>query len=250
MWHDPVILTVGAVAAIFAGISKGGFGSGAAFAASAMLALVAPPAVAVGVMLPLLMLIDLGALTAWWGRWSRRESVLLIAGGLPGVILGVLFWRIAPADVIRIAIGLVALGFVAWRVGSQNGWFRAGRIGAGAGPGLVAGTVSGFTSFVSHAGGPPAAVYMLGRGLSKEAYQGTTVIAFFAINVMKLPAYVGLGLIGRESLTLGAVLAPLALLGTWLGVLAHSVISEAAFFRIVYVLLTVTGAKLIWDGVS
>lgn len=250
MWHDPLILAVGALAALFAGISKGGFGSGAAFAASAMLALVAPPAVAVGVMLPLLMLIDLGALAAWWGRWSRREALLLIAGGLPGVILGVLFWRMAPADLIRVTIGLVALGFVAWHVASRRGWLRPAAPDSGATVGLAAGVASGFTSFVSHAGGPPAAVYMLGRGLSKELYQGTSVVVFFAINVMKLPAYVGLGLIGRESLALGTVLAPLALLGTWLGVRAHRAISETAFFRIVYALLVVTGAKLMWDGLT
>ena len=249
MWMDPTLLAVGALAAVFAGVSKGGFGSGAAFAAAAMLALVAPPAVAVGVMLPLLMLIDLGALAAWWGRWSRREAALLIVGGLPGVLLGVAFWRVAPADLIRIVIGLVALGFVVWHGATRRGAAPVAR-GGGRATGLLAGVVAGFTSFVSHAGGPPAAVYMLGRGLSKEAYQGTTVAVFFAINVMKLPAYVGLGLIGAESLKLGAVLAPFALLGTWLGVRAHRMISERAFFAVIYVLLSVTGAKLIWDGLA
>jgi len=45
-------------AVIFAGISKGGFGSGAAFASASILALVVPPGQALGIMLPLLMLID------------------------------------------------------------------------------------------------------------------------------------------------------------------------------------------------
>ena len=249
MWTDPVILSVGALAALFAGISKGGFGSGAAFAASALLALVAPPAVAVGVMLPLLMLIDLGALTAWWGRWSQREALLLIAGGLPGVLLGVAFWRVAPADLIRVVIGLVAIGFVVWHAWPRKAVVRTKGEG-GTAVGLAAGAISGFTSFVSHAGGPPAAVYMLGRGLAKEAYQGTTVIVFFAINVMKLPAYVSLGLVGAESLKLGAALAPFALLGTWTGVRAHRMLSERAFFRIVYVLLLAAGSKLVWDGLT
>ncbi|HAW47575.1 MAG TPA: hypothetical protein DCX34_10100 [Roseovarius sp.] len=47
------MLAVGAVAALFAGVPKGGFGSGAAFAGATILALVIPPGMALGIMLPL-----------------------------------------------------------------------------------------------------------------------------------------------------------------------------------------------------
>lgn len=47
------------VAVLFAGVSKAGFGSGAAFASAAVLALILPPVQALGLMLPLLMLVDL-----------------------------------------------------------------------------------------------------------------------------------------------------------------------------------------------
>ena len=46
-------------AIIFAAISKSGFGSSAAFAAAPILALVLDPAMALGVVLPLLMLVDI-----------------------------------------------------------------------------------------------------------------------------------------------------------------------------------------------
>ena len=49
-------IVLGALAAVFAGVSKGGFGSGAAFASVSVLALVLSPAQALGIMLPLLML--------------------------------------------------------------------------------------------------------------------------------------------------------------------------------------------------
>ena len=49
-------------AVLCAGISKGGFGSGAAFASASVLALVVDPGLALGVMLPLLMLIDVASL--------------------------------------------------------------------------------------------------------------------------------------------------------------------------------------------
>ena len=50
---------IAAPAVIFAGISKGGFGSGVAFVSAAILALVIEPGEALAIMLPLLMLIDL-----------------------------------------------------------------------------------------------------------------------------------------------------------------------------------------------
>ena len=59
---DFAFFAIAGAAVTFAGISKGGFGSGAAFAAAAILALVVEPAMALGIMLPLLMLIDFATL--------------------------------------------------------------------------------------------------------------------------------------------------------------------------------------------
>ena len=55
MW-DPSFLIISAGAVVFAGISKGGFGSGAAFVSAAILATIINPGQAIGIMLPLLML--------------------------------------------------------------------------------------------------------------------------------------------------------------------------------------------------
>ena len=55
---DLSFFMIAAPAVVFAGISKGGFGSGAAFVAASILALTLPPGLALGVMLPLLMLMD------------------------------------------------------------------------------------------------------------------------------------------------------------------------------------------------
>jgi len=51
---------------------------------------------------------------------------------------------------------------------------------------VIAGRVAGFTSFVSHAGGPSAAVCLLSRGLGKTGYQASTVAPFFALTYVLL----------------------------------------------------------------
>lgn len=247
---DPSFFAVAGPAVVFAGISKGGFGSGAAFASAAILALVMEPGAAIGIMLPLLMLIDLATLRPYWKRWNTHDAKVLILGSLPGVALGAGFYTVADADTLRLLIGAIALLFVAWQMAG-----RAGRIPIAGRPlpdwgGLLAGLAAGFTSFVAHAGGPAAAVYLLSKRPGKTEFQATTVIVFWVNNILKAVPYGMLGIFTAETLWADLWLAPFALIGTWLGVRAHFAIPERLFFGLTYVLLTVTGGKLVWDGLA
>jgi uncharacterized membrane protein YfcA len=237
-------------AVVFAGISKGGFGSGAAFAATPILALVVDPRLALGFMLPLLMLIDVATLRPYWRKWSWRDARLLMIGSLPGTALGVALYSVANADVFRFLIGAMAVGFVAFQLARARGLIRGAERPAGTVAGFVAGIVAGFTSFVSHAGGPPVAMYLLSQRLTKTAFQATTVLVFFVVNITKAAPYAFLGIFTAETLWANVLLAPAALAGAWLGVKAHRIVPERVFFGITYVLLAITGTKLIWDALA
>jgi uncharacterized membrane protein YfcA len=247
MTLDPLFFAMAVPAVLFAGISKAGFGSGAAFAAAPFLALILEPEAAVGLMLPLLMLIDATSLKPYWGKWHWPSARLLILGGLPGVALGALFWQWANADVLRLLIGTIALGFVAYQLFGTRLLVRGH---AGPAAGIVAGVASGFTSFVSHAGGPAAAVYLLSQNLTKTQYQSTTVLVFWVVNIAKAIPFTFLGIFTAETLMAGLYLIPAALLGTWIGVVAHRAIPERVFFAVTYIFLSVTGVKLIWDALT
>lgn len=245
---DLTFFMIAIPAVIFAGMSKGGFGSGAAFAATPILALVIDPRLALGLMLPLLMLVDVATLRPYWKKWSLADARLLILGAMPGIALGVVLYGIANADIFRFLIGIVALGFVSFQLARSRGLIHPPKRPAGTGLGLVAGFVAGFTSFVSHAGGPPVAIYMLSKGMPKTTYQATTVLVFWAINLVKAVPYAILGIFTAETLWANVLLAPAALVGAWLGVKAHHIVPERLFFGIAYVLLVATGSKLIWDA--
>ena len=247
---DLTFFLIAGPAVIFAGISKGGFGSGAAFAAASVLALVVEPGFALGIMLPLLMLIDVSTLKPYWGKWDREAAFLLVAGAIPGVFLGALLYKIAHPDVFRVLIGVISITFVLWQILSKKGLIRTAQAILPSWLGAVAGAVAGFTSFVSHAGGPPAAVYLLSKRLTKTQYQATTVLVFWAVNIAKFVPYALLGMFTTQTAVANLVLAPFALVGAWLGVKLHHLMPERAFFELTYVLLSVTGVKLIWDGVS
>ena len=233
-------------AVMFAGISKAGFGSGAAFAAAAVLALVVPPGVALGVMLPLLMVIDAASLRPYWRKWDAPSTRSLIAGAVPGVALGAVVYAVVDADAFRVLIGLICIAFVGWQWGRARGLIRVGHFGFSRPWGWLTGAAAGFTSFVSHAGGPPVAVFLLGQGMAKTTYQATTVVVFWAINLMKFVPYVFLGIFTWQTALADLILAPFAIIGAWLGVRAHHWVSDRVFFGLTYVLLLATGARLLW----
>ncbi|NSX55065.1 sulfite exporter TauE/SafE family protein [Parasulfitobacter algicola] len=235
-------------AVIFAGVSKAGFGSGASFASASILALILTPGQALGVMLPLLMLIDAASLRPYWGKWDWSIARRLAIGAIPGIFIAVWIYQIANADIFRFMIGAMSLLFVLYQGAKSMSWVGARAKPFGPTAGFFTGAVGGFTSFVSHAGGPPIAIYLLSQKLPKTTYQATTVIVFWVINIMKFIPYALLGIFTWQTFLADLLLAPVALLGTWLGVRAHHLVSERVFFSLTYVLLVATGSKLIWDA--
>ena len=250
MIFDLPLFALAAFATVFAGISKGGFGSGASFASASILALVLAPGQALGIMLPLLILIDLTTLKPYWRKWQWPTARLLMVGSVPGVILGVVIYKITNDDVIRFLIGAMALLFVMWQGARALGVLPVAKSRLPVVAGLLAGCVAGFTSFVSHAGGPPAAMYMLSLKMSKTEYHANTLLVFTIVNLLKAVGYSYLGIFTAQTLMVGVYLAPFALIGAWIGVKAHYMVPERAFFILTYVLLTFTGSKLIFDAIT
>ena len=240
-----------ALGAMLAGISKGGFGGSLGFAGSAILAVVVEPGVALALMLPVLMAIDMAAVRAYWGRWDKPSAGAILTGAVPGLLLGAVLFSVISSDSIRVLIGLVAVGFPLFRIALARGWIAPQPTGFDRRKGWVAGAGVGFTSFVAHAGGPPFAVFMLGQGgIDKTRYHATSVIVFWVVNAMKAALYTMLGLFSWQLLGWSAALIPFAMIGTLIGVKAHKLIPERLFFMVAYTALMLTGLKLLWDGLS
>ncbi|MFT6169170.1 MAG: putative membrane protein YfcA [Celeribacter sp.] len=237
-------------AVVFAGMSKGGFGSAAAFAATPFLALILTPGQAIGLMLPLLMIMDATALKLYWRKWDWRVARTLIVGAMPGILAGGALYGLADPDVFRFLIGVVAVGFVIYQVAKSKGLIAPSKEKLSQKSGLFWGGVAGFTSFISHAGGPPAAVYLLSQKLDKTTYQATSVIVFSAINLLKFIPYFMMGIFSKETFHADVMLIPAAIVGVFIGVYLHKEMSEKLFFGLTYVFLVATGAKLIFDSLT
>ena len=245
---------VAIVAILLTGIAKGGFGAGSGGIAVPLMSIFIAPPEAAAIMLPILCAMDLFGVHAYRGLASRRHLAALLPGALAGIALGAFAFGTMPVNAIRLVIGGIAVVF------ALNRWFRlserlAARLAASpAPPGRLAGAfwgaVSGFTSTLAHAGGPPFAVYLLPQKLDKTAFVATSVVFFLIVNYVKLVPYWFLGQINLGNLAASLLFAPLAPAGIWLGVWLHRRIPEAPFYRVAYALLFATGAKLIWDALA
>ena len=110
-------------------------------------------------------------------------------------------------------------------------------------------SVAGYTSFLIHAGNPPINFYILPLKLDKISFIGTMTLAFMVINLVKLVPYYYVGLLAPSNLMISLYLLPLAFISVLIGYFVQKRIPEKLFFNIVYVLLFLSGCKLIYDGV-
>jgi uncharacterized protein len=245
MISDPWFYLTAIIAVLIVGIAKGGLAGGIGIIGVPLMALTIGPVQAAAIMLPILMLMDVLALRVYWRQWDNRNLLIIIPGAILGTILGLLTFKYLTPDHLRLLIGVIAVGYAL-------NWFLSLGPKAARSASRVRGTfwstLSGFTSFSVHAGGPPIHVYLLPQQLGKTRFQATTVAFFFLVNWFKLGPYAWLGLLDWSNLGMSLLLAPLAPVGIFLGSWLHRRIDERMFVMVVYVSLLGIGLKLIYDG--
>lgn len=247
MLTDPWFYVAAVPALLIIGISKGGFGGGLGVVGVPLLALVISPTQAAAILLPVLCVMDLVGLYSYRGAFDRGLMRVLAPGAVAGILLGALTFAVTSEDAVRLIVGTIAVGFTVWQ------WVVRARVAQQtAKPNVAVGSfwasVSGYTSFVAHAGGPPLSVYLLPLRMDKERFVGTTVVYFAVVNYVKLAPYALLGQFDGENLATSAVLLPLAPVGVLLGVVAQRRLREDVLYRLVYAALLLTGLKLLFDG--
>lgn len=243
---DPWFYALAVPGILLTGISKGGFAGGLSFLAVTMMATVIPPVQAAGIVLPILCLMDLFGFWSWRQHWDWRLFTRLMPWALLGIVVGTLLFEHLNDAVVKTMIGILAFVFslnyyLKGRIKSP--WHLPERISA-----ALWSSLSGFTSFVSHAGGPPIMIYLLPKKLDKSVLVATLTLLFTVINYVKLVPYAYLGQLSLTNLATALVLAPLAPIGVKLGIWLHDRIDAAQFYRLSYAFVFITGIKLCWDG--
>ncbi|MCQ0988293.1 sulfite exporter TauE/SafE family protein [Jiella marina] len=248
MITDPFFYVVAIPAVFLVGLSKGGFGGTAALAGVPLMALAISPVAAAGILLPIMIVMDAISLVAWRGRFDRKVIATMLPAAILGIAIGYFAASAISAEGFRITLGVLALWFF------STWFFGAGRNQPPKAQNTVKagfwGSVAGFSSFVSHAGGPPYQIYVVPLRLEPATYAGTSVVFFAVVNAIKLVPYFLLGQFSSQNLSTSATLLPLAFVATLSGVWLVKRVETELFYRIVYWLLVPIGLKLIYDGAA
>lgn len=242
-----VFWAVAVVAAMLVGMGKGGVPVVGMLGVPVM-ALVMSPVMAAGLLLPVYVVSDVFGLYAYRHAFDRRVLAIIVPGAVAGITVGWATATVVPEAAVTLLVGVIGVVF-ALNLLIRKPVVAEPRQGKVA-PGLFWGAVTGFTSFVSHAGAPPYQVYTLPLGMTKAVFAGTSTIAFAGINAVKLVPYYALGQLNPGNLKVAAVLAIPAALAVFAGVRLVNRMPERLFFRLVTWALLLISVKLIWDGVS
>ncbi len=242
---DPSFYAVAIPAVLLMGISKSGFGAGFGSLAVPLMALAVTVPQAAAIMMPILFLMDVMGLAAFRRYFDFKLIRFLVPLGLLGTLIGTLSFKLLDARLLAGIVGVFTLLFLAQRLLFPP---RADSPHPPRWLGAVLTVTSGFTSFVSHAGGPPLNAYIIPMRLPPLVFTATMAAFFFMVNLSKWIPYAWLGLLDLRNMATSLALLPFAPIGVVAGVkLAHR-IRPLLFYRLIYAGMFLTGCKLVWDG--
>jgi Predicted permeases len=240
-------------AVLLVGLSKGGLGGAFALMGVPILALVVDPLQAAAIFLPILIVMDIVALWAWRNHNDRRTLLTILPGGMLGIALGWATSAYVSPDALKFVIAVSTILFAARYFYQVYGPRSEGEQPPQPQRPVRAtfwGALSGYASFVAHAGGPPFQIYVLPLKLDPRSYTGASVRFFAIVNAVKLIPYFALGALDTENLLASATLFPVALAATMMGAWIIRHLKTEVFYPLTYGLALATGLKLLWDSLA
>ena len=235
------------VSVVILGIAKGGF-NGLGLLAVPLMALVISPVQAAAILLPVMMVQDVVSVWAYRNDFDKTNLVMMLPGSVIGIGVGWYLAASASEDVVRLLVGVIAVGFVlyhyarTWMARPMTGHPHRGRA-------VFWAAVSGYTSFVAHAGSPPYQVYMMPQRLQPQIYAGTATMFFAVTNFIKAVFYFSLGQFTPDNMHVSVLMLPVAVATTFLGVWLVRRFDKEIFYTLVYAMTLLIGLKLISDVV-
>ena len=256
METDLTILTtygwvVAVVCAAMVGMSKAGL-PGLGAVAVPLMAMVFPPKLSTGVLLPILIAGDVIGVSYFHRHADWKVLVRIIPMALVGIVLGFFIMRLECVDdnFIRISIGilvLVLLGFKEILSHLKQDYLANLTPAQGVLAACFFGILAGVTTLMANAAGPIMLIYMLVLALPKNVLIGTSAWYFMILNLTKFPFMIKLGLISRESLLFNATLVPFVIVGSVFGIMISKRMSSKSFEKWIVLLTVIAALKLLWN---
>jgi len=186
-----------------------------------------------------------------YSTWRLRRTILpsrllpFILGSAVGIPAGIVILELASAVHLRTAVGLLLVAFSLYNLlrPKMPNLNSAGRA-ADAGIGVLNGVLGGATGL----GGILPTMWCVLRGWPRDEHRAVsqpTAVATFALSLL---AFGGLGLVTPDTARLFVIGLPALVAGTLLGWSLYGKLDEAAFRKVVLVLLSLSGLAIVATG--
>ena len=170
------------------------------------------------------------------GEWTRLVPMILV-----GTALGATALVNLPRALGMLLLGAFVVSYALYSLARHP----AGRVVSPRWAWL-AGLAGGITSTLFGAGGPPYAIYLSQRGLTKEQFRATLAFAAMTSISLRVTAFLLTGLLlDRQVWVAAAVAVPAAFIGIAVSRRLFRTISRDTLLRAVTVMLLASGASLI-----
>ena len=195
--NPALFLALAFCAALTTAISKAGFGGAVAIGIPILL-LVTTPRIALGVTLPILLVIDVWVLYAMRDKINRQLLVIMTIFGMAGHGIGWAFFDYISNDMLTAFIG--GMSVFTTILFFKRQFSPAPQSATASYPashmwrrGAFWCSLSGISSFISVTGGIPLQIFLLPYQLPRAFYVGTAAAFFFLFKSIKTTAVLGFG---------------------------------------------------------
>lgn len=201
---------IAGLAALMIGMAKTGLG-GLGMISIVIMASILPARESTGMILTLLIVADIFAVSIFRRHAQWPLVFRLLPAATFGIVCGFFIMPAIPSDIFGRVIGYLTLFLIGMMlIQRRNPALAAAAAKHGA---VLAGWSGGVVTMLANAAGPIMSIYLLACRLPKMEFVGTAAWFFFAVNLIKVPFSVAMGLIDADSLRVTAILAPMVILG-------------------------------------
>jgi uncharacterized membrane protein YfcA len=231
-----------AIVVLLIGISKSAFAGALGVFAVPLLMLKFSAVEAIALMLPLLIIADVITVKGYWKKWDTPLLITLIPGAIVGIITANLIIDLINNDYLQFVIASICIIFAIKNIVFKHIELKLinNKVGA-----YCMSALSGISSTLVHAGGPPLLIYFSAIGLAPSKFVATAAIFFAIMNLVKLVGFVSLGLITPDLILTALAFIPMAFVGHWIGVKINNNLDKQLFLKVMNYLLLVLGFWLI-----
>ena len=194
-----------------------------------------------------ILMVGYGLITQGYGIWKLRhalhwQKVLpYVAGGAIGVPIGTALLTYADPNTLRIGIGVLLIVYSLYGLGRPAIVLRPSGLAVHGGVGILNGILGGMTGLA----GVIVAVWCQLQDWPKDVQRAVYQPALFAVLAMSATSMIVAGALTAEIAKLYVLGLPVLLAGVWCGLRLYGRLDDAAFRKVILVLLLISGLALI-----